>query len=284
MEKVLIIGATSAWAQSVIECLNKTSKYHVVGTCRNCINDTSIQLDVCDLNRIKDIILDIKPDIIINLAVSYSNEFDEAYAVNVHASRFILDLDLKLRLKMRIILIGSAAEYGFVKVEDNPINENHILNPVSIYGLSKAWQTQLATYYAGQGVNVLVARVFNLDGEILNDNLLIGRLNSEIKKIQNGKSQCVKLGPLSATRDYLTINEASIQLLAILKYGLVGHVYHIASGKPMLIRNLVMNKLKELVIENVIIDESIRNTNRAGYDIPVIYADTNKIMNLMKSY
>jgi GDP-4-dehydro-6-deoxy-D-mannose reductase len=56
---------------------------------------------------------------------------------------------------------GSAAEYGIVEPSRTP-SRSHVLRPVSPYGVTKAYQTLIAGFYAHQhGVDVVVARLFN---------------------------------------------------------------------------------------------------------------------------
>jgi GDP-4-dehydro-6-deoxy-D-mannose reductase len=223
-----------------------------------------------------------KPDLLLHLAASFANDFDEAYAVNVEATRCLLNTVQKSGLTMRMLLVGSAAEYGVVQPEENPIREDHALNPVSIYGLSKAWQTQLAGLYASQGVDVVVARVFNLNGKGLSERLFIGRLQKQIDEVLAGRKSVIELGSLSATRDYLTLDEAAEQMLAIAEYGDSGRVYHVASGEAITMRELLNHYLTINKLDASIVQESAALTNRSGYDVPVIYADVTNTLQLIK--
>lgn len=283
MKTVLVTGATGALGKAVIAHLRKGGNYRVVATSRHCDGECSFQLDVRNHEQLAATISRTKLDLILHLAATFATDFDEAYAVNVEAARHLLDAVQKSELSIRVLLVGSAAEYGVVRPEENPIREDRVLNPVSIYGLSKAWQTQLAGLYASRGMDVVVARVFNLDGNKITERLFIGRLQKQMEDVLAGRKSEIELGPLSATRDYLTTDEAADQILAIAEHGQSGRVYHVASGIPVTMRDVLIRHLTINKLDASIVRESAALSNRTGYDVPVIYADVTNTMQLMKT-
>lgn len=222
-----------------------------------------------------------RPDLIFHLAATFSSEYDEAYAVNVDATRQLLELVERAHAGTRVLLVGSAAEYGAVGVEENPIQEDHALHPQSVYGLTKSWQTQLAWFYGLRGVQVVVARLFNLEGPGLSNRLFIGRVQTQIEEVRQGVRSAFEFGPLEATRDYVDADEAARQMLAVAIHGEPGHVYHVGSGKPITMRALLGRLLASQEMTAVPVHESQALTNRTGYDVPVIYADMTKTFQLM---
>ena len=180
------------------------------------------------------------------------------------------------RARTRVVLIGSAAEYGPVRPEENPIPESRFLNPVSVYGLSKAWQSQLLALYAGRGVDVLCARVFNLYGPGVSEGLFAGRLQRRIEDILAGRQTLVEVGPLSAIRDYLSTAEAARLLLMIAELGLAGEVYHLASGVPVAMEEFLRRQLILHGLDQSIVRTAADFSNHRGYDVPMIYADMRK--------
>ena len=283
MKTVLVTGATGALGHAVIAYFRDTGKYLVIATSRHGDDENIFSLDVSNTEQLSVVIHRTKPDLLLHLAATFVNNFDEAYAVNVDASRHLLDAVKKSGLAIRVLLVGSAAEYGAIRPEENPIKEDHALNPVSIYGLSKAWQTQLAGLYASQDMDVVVARVFNLNGKGLSERLFIGRLQKQIDEVLAGIKSVIELGPLSATRDYLTLDEAAEQILAIAEHGASGQIYHVASGIPITMRALLNRYLAINKLDPSLVQESPALTNRTGYDVSVIYADITKTKQLMKT-
>jgi nucleoside-diphosphate-sugar epimerase len=283
MKSVLVTGASGALGRAVIARLRYLGNYRVVAAGRHCHDESSIQLDVRNREQIIAAIKSIKPSLVLHLAATFANDFDEAYTVNVEAARHLLEVVQQSGFRTRVLLVGSAAEYGVVRPAENPIREDRVLSPVSIYGLTKAWQTQLAGLYASRDVDVVVARVFNLDGPGLSERLFIGRLQKQIGGILAGRKSVIELGPLTATRDYVSTDEAANQMLAIAEHGEVGRVYHVASGVPVTMRDILIRHLAIHKLDNSIVHESAELTNRIGYDVPSIYADITSTLQLMKT-
>ena len=278
--RLLVFGSTAALGRALMMRLGANPPDFIVyAPTRN--HDTS-SLDLRYHDQIKHVIERTCPDLIINIAATFSNNFDEAFSVNVNASRHILETVKDLGLSTRVVLIGSAAEYGIVSAQDNPIIEDRVLRPVSIYGISKAWQTELALMYASNGVNVVVARVFNLSGPGLSDRLFIGRLHKQISEFLKGSRQRIEVGSLSSIRDYISLDDAVTQLLAIANYGIAGEVYHVASGQPTTMRELLIRELNTFGLSDSIVVEKAELSNRRGHDVPIIYANIYKTSNLIE--
>jgi nucleoside-diphosphate-sugar epimerase len=281
MKTVLVTGATGALGRAVIARLQKEDGCRVLAASRQPADAAGLQLDVRDREQLTAVIGHTRPDLVLHLAASFANDFDEAYAVNVEATRNLLDAVQQSGTGTRVLLVGSAAEYGVVRPEENPIREDHLLVPVSIYGMTKAWQTQLAGLYASRGVDVVVARVFNLDGPGMSERLFIGRLQQQIDEVLAGRKSAIELGPLGAVRDYLSTADAAEQLLAIAAHAKRGQVHHVASGIPVTMRELMVKRLAAYRLDAAIVQEAAELSNRVGYDVPAIYADVSSTMQLM---
>lgn len=279
MRTVLVTGSTGSLGEAVVCHLHQGAGYSVIATSRSS-KDSNTNLDVSNTGQMADLIHSTRPEIIFHLAATFINDFDRAYAVNVEATKNLLEIVQQSGLNSRVLLIGSAAEYGAIYPEENPVGVDHVLNPVSVYGLTKAWQTQLAGLYSSRGVDVVVARVFNLDGKNISEKLFVGRLQKQIGDVLAGRQSVIELGPLNASRDYITVDDAADQLLMIAEHGQSGSIYHVASGKAVIMRDILIRKLKENKLDISIVRESAELSNRSGYDVPIIYADITKTQQL----
>jgi GDP-4-dehydro-6-deoxy-D-mannose reductase len=228
---------------------------------------------VRDRDQVSSVLNDTKPDLILHLAATLNDDFDDAFAVNVAGARNLCDAIAASGQPTRLLLAGSAAEYGVVQPAQNPLGTGHPLQPVSLYGMTKAWQSMLGLYYARSGVDVVIARIFNLDGPGLSERLFAGRMRSQLAAIRQGKQQRLQVGPLEAIRDYVSLETAALQILAIAEHGRSGKVYHVGSGKGISMRELLLAYLAAEGQDFSIVDEASANSNRKGYDVPMIYAD-----------
>ena len=153
-------------------------------------------------NAITSNIISNKIEIIINCCGSYTNDYDLDYSANVRVTLDVLRVVAESRFKLRVILFGSAAEYG-VKSK-NPIDEDMICSPKSIYGITKYTQYLLSKYYRQKfDMDIVYLRLFNIHGNTAPDKLVTGKL---LKYIRDGETD-LKFGSLSAQRDYLSTQE-----------------------------------------------------------------------------
>jgi GDP-4-dehydro-6-deoxy-D-mannose reductase len=238
--------------------------------------------DLTEFSSVKDLIYSVKPDQIYHLAGGFTNDFDADYAANVKTTRNLLEVLAELKLISKILLIGSAAEYGNVVETDNPISEEYPLSPISHYGLTKVFQTQVMRFYASvRGVNVVMARTFNLIGEGQSRHLFYGNLLYQIKQYQQGLIQKIILGNLKHRRDFLEIKEAIRCYHLIMQRGLPGEVYNVARGRSTSVREVVDKIIKRNNISPEIVEERFHEDPNK-IDIKDIYADILKLKKLEK--
>ena len=81
-----------------------------------------------------------------------------------------------------MILIGSAAEHGRPKNSKNWFGKRPMA-PNTVYGLSKQKQTLNSSLFAANGINVKVARLFNLYGPKMNNRLLMEASKSKFMRL-----------------------------------------------------------------------------------------------------
>lgn len=222
------------------------------------------------------IIEQIRPDYIFHLAgVIYTRDWEELYLGNVKTTLNILEGIKKAGIPCRIVIPGSAAEYGRVAVADLPLNEKQIPNPIVPYGVSKVWQTTVAKYYASVGIDVVIGRMFNVIGPGAPEGLSVGAFTSQLGKIKRGEllpKICV--GNLEPKRDFIDIVDACRGLVSVAERGRRGEVYNICSGNSISMREILHMMIGCTGLKiSVCIDPSRLKTD----DIADIFGDNTKI-------
>jgi len=86
-----------------------------------------LECDFTQAAEAESLIGKVLPEKIYHLVGSFSNDYAADYPTNVLSSKNIFDGLLKHHAAARILLIGSAAEYGLIGSGDNPVSENHEL-------------------------------------------------------------------------------------------------------------------------------------------------------------
>ena len=205
----------------------------VVGTSRKKLAmEGQIDVDLTEKESVVELIQRTRPDCVFHLAgVLYATDFEQYYEGNIKTTINIAEAVKESKLQTRIVLLGSAAEYGNVMVKDLPLTEEQSTGPVSFYGLSKACQTEVARYYSNQGLNIVTARVFNVFGRGISRHLSIGSFLYQIDKIVSEAAAPVLVtGNLTAQRDYLFIEDVCSALVCLAEKGISGEIYNVCAG------------------------------------------------------
>ena len=179
---ILVTGASGGFGKVLLPFLRAYYNEPVVCTGRSRLDRGDyFTCDLNDVRAVDDLIKDIRPRLIFHLAGSFAGQFETDFQVNTLSAKFIFDSILTEGLATRVVVFGSAAEYGVVVPSDNPIPETLPCRPVTVYGLTKAFQTDMAKYYARtKEIDVVVARVFNIASPGLSQRLFYGRAEAMI--------------------------------------------------------------------------------------------------------
>ena len=249
----------------------------VVGTSRKKLAmEGQIDVELTEKESVEKLIQRIRPDCVFHLAgVLYANDFEQYYVGNIKTTINIAEAVKENKLQTRIVLLGSAAEYGNVMVKDLPLTEEQSTAPVSFYGLSKVCQTEVARYYSNQGLNIVMARVFNVFGRGISRHLSIGSFLYQIDKIVSGAAAPVLVtGNLSAQRDYLFIEDVCSALVCLAEKGISGEIYNVCAGHSVSIQWMLGQMIHAAGIKIEIVADPVKYK---PIDVMNIYGSYDKI-------
>ena len=277
---VLITGATG-FSGSCLDKAIKGNKLLLARTIPDVAAATMdyIQCDLLDIESINKVIKDKQPEKIFHIAGSFTNDYETDFKANVTITKNILDAVKNFSPSSRVLLVGSAAEYGLLSNENSPVSELSPLRPFNIYGLTKINQKALMDYYINSfSLNIVMARPFNLYGKGISSRLFIGKVYEEIESLKSGNISEISLGNLDAQRDYISIEDAVQHYIRIMDKGVAGEVYNVASGKPTKIKNMLNKILDEENIDLSVVKANTRTVQANDSDI--IFADISKLEGL----
>jgi GDP-4-dehydro-6-deoxy-D-mannose reductase len=143
--------------------------------------------------------------------------------------------------KIRLLLIGSADEYGVVPESDMPIAETHPVKPASPYALAKSVQNQFGAMFCSlYSVDAVMTRSFNHTGPGQRDVFVLANFAKQVAEIKRGKREAViDVGDLDIRRDFLDVRDVCDAYVMLLKKGIGGETYNVCSGNSYRIRDLL---------------------------------------------
>jgi GDP-4-dehydro-6-deoxy-D-mannose reductase len=174
----------------------------------------------------------------------------------------------------RLILIGSAAEYGYVSADAMPVRENHPCQPRSPYGIAKYAQTLLGLAAAERGLPVITARLFNPVGLGMPPKLALPSFARRVSAASRSDG-VIRVGDIGASRDFIDVAEAARILLALTQADWRFLIVNLCSGKAFRLRSLL-----ELFIaaSHHRLQVKIDSTLLRPGDMPLLVGDTERLV------
>ena len=213
------------------------------------------------------------PDAIVNLAgLSHVGESwkrpGEYFQVNVIGTENLLDA-----AGNRPVVIASSAEvYGPVPEEEQPISEERPVDPRSPYALTKAAAERIALQRGA-----VVARAFNLIGPGQTATFAMPSFASQLAGIANGGEPVLRVGNLSARRDFVHVDDGAAAFRILAERGHPGHVYNIASGRAVSIAEALERLMAVSGVQAEVRQEADR---MRPVDLPLLLGDAHRLRRL----
>src|ERR1700738_2906900 len=182
---------------------------------------------------------DAAPDCIFHLAGRARGTLAELTHANLGLIQGLLRSLRRTSLRPRLVIAGSAAEYGSAIRDGEPIRETAICAPLSAYGASKQAQTRAALAYAdATGTSVLVARIFNALGPNMPVHLAIGDFVNQIASMTRDHGT-LQLGNIDVRRDMIDVEHIATLLCQLAEDPHARGVVNVCTGQAPLSRELV---------------------------------------------
>lgn len=231
--KILVTGSSGFVGRHLVKYL-KTKKHQVIPLDVDLLNATAVESSLSKIN----------PDGVIHLAAiaAVGESLTSPAKIlrnNIFAQLNLLEALKRKKSSARILIIGSADEYG--QTSDKPIDENFPLLPTSPYAVSKVAQDFLGLqYHLSYGLNIIRVRPFNHIGEGQSTGFVVPDFAKQIVEIEmSGKPGNILVGNLNAQRDFTDVLDMiNAYELALIK-GKPPEVYNLGSGRSIVIKDLL---------------------------------------------
>jgi GDP-4-dehydro-6-deoxy-D-mannose reductase len=201
------------------------------------------EIEITDRAAVQHAIVDARPDVVYHLAARshVGASWDDPVAtlrVNVEGTCNVLDAARATGVA-RVLVAGSAEEYGRVDDADLPLREDAPLRPMSPYGASKVAASYLALQtWLSTGLEVVRTRAFNHSGPGQTTSFLIPALASRIAAAERGSDDTVPIGSLDPVRDINDVRDVVRAYRLLVEHGTPGEVYNVCRGAGVSVRDI----------------------------------------------
>jgi len=249
MKKVFITGISGFVGSHAVEYFNSLGKnYRIYGIAKHGSGIKQVDemlkkkatiytLSMLDNNRLAEALSAVNPDYIIHLACLSSVAFSwheprQSFLNNTNIFLNLLEVVRKLKMKCRILSIGSSEEYGVMTKSCLPVRETAVLRPSSPYAVARVAQEQLSTLYAKAfKLPIICTRSFNHIGPRQDSKFVISSFAKQAVEIKKGKRKVLNCGDIEIIRDLIDVRDVVRAYHLLLKNGEPGEVYNVCSGK-----------------------------------------------------
>ncbi len=243
MKTVLITGSQGYCGLHLASRLKMENGLRLIGVDRlpqqsGTVLDGYFKADVCSSEQMSSLVREIQPDWAFHLAGQTTG--DGVYQTNVGGTLNLLEA---LRLESpdcRILLVGSAAEYGRIDSAALPVTEEYCCRPCGPYGVTKHVGTLLGQdYVRSAGLKIVVARPFNVVGPGIPPSLVVGAVLDRLKKALDQPDPVVRVGNVHTRRDFIAVEDLVDAYVRMLGGEHWGQVFNLCSGRPESVGSIV---------------------------------------------
>jgi GDP-4-dehydro-6-deoxy-D-mannose reductase len=193
--------------------------------------------DLTDPTSVAAVLEASRPDWVVQCAgATRTTDPWQLYALHVQGTLAVLSAVAWHAPHARVVLFGSAAEYGAVAHHCLPVGENHPPCPLTSFAASKLAQTHLALAFAREhGLRVVTVRPFNILGPGLPEHYFAAVLARRLRQLRAaGDPGTIPVTNLHATRDFVDVRDIAEAIVLLLSRAAIEpgqmQIFNIASG------------------------------------------------------
>jgi GDP-4-dehydro-6-deoxy-D-mannose reductase len=236
--------------------------------------------DVADYQRVQSLLTECRPDLIFHLAAQSAPSLSllqpgETLINNIMGQLNILQAAVELGTSPRILVIGSADEYGRVLPDELPVTETNVLRPVNPYSVSKIAQDYLGfQYFLSHHLPTVRLRPFNHIGPRQGPGFVVSDFAKQIAEVEAGKrAPEVHVGSLESQRDFTDVRDMVRAYYLALTQGEPGEVYNVGSGEAHTVGDILDRLLAMSTAKMTVVPDAAR---LRPSDIPILLCDCTK--------
>jgi GDP-4-dehydro-6-deoxy-D-mannose reductase len=238
-------------------------------------------LDILDEGALRDAFRRFEPDAVFHLA-AFSNpegsrkEARRTLETNAIGAHNLLSAANESGRRPRMLLVGSAQQYGDVPPEGQPLSEEREQKPLTPYAVSKTTQEILGlrAFWSGE-LPVYLTRSFNHTGPGQSDTYVASSFARQVAEVEKGaREPSIRVGNLSARRDFTDVRDVAAAYTAIVERGQPGRPYNVCRGEAVAMGEVLDELLRQSRVPVQIVVDPERYH---AVDAPLIVGDPRRL-------
>jgi GDPmannose 4,6-dehydratase len=158
--------------------------------------------DVSDLECVKHLVSQHRPDYIFHLAASSTTKhralFDNHQTIATGTLN-ILEAAKEFAPSAKIFITGSGVQF---KNTGQPINENDEFEASSPYAIARIQSVYAARYYRTLGLKIYIGYLFHHESPLRKENHLSQKIATAVSRIARGSDEILEIGDISVEKEW----------------------------------------------------------------------------------
>jgi GDP-4-dehydro-6-deoxy-D-mannose reductase len=206
------------------------------------------EFEICDVrnsDRLANLISKFRPQRIFHLAAQSHPVVSlkrpaETIDINVNGTVNLFESLRAVGIAPVVVVACSSAEYGLVAESDSPVREDHALNPLHPYGVSKVAQDLLsAQYFANYAIPTIRIRIFKTTGPGKLDEVCSDVIKRAVEIEMGIRPPTMPVGNLTSRRSIVDVRDLVQAVWSSPDHCEAGEVYNLGGDDVYSVQEVV---------------------------------------------
>ena len=242
-KRCLVLGGGGFIGRHIVEALQRSgAQVRVFGRGLDIFEDSDVEIvtgDFGDTARLKVAIQNI--DVVfhlINTTSPATAESNPMFDITTNLVGTVALLSLCKDAGIERVIFASSGGTVYGAVDEFPIREDVLPNPISSYGITKlSLERYLSLYNYSHGMKNIVLRVANPYGPFQTGAKAQGVIGTFMRAALYGEP--VKIIGIDSIRDYIYVGDVASAFVAAAEYRGTGHLFNVGTGIGRALRDVV---------------------------------------------